>query len=110
MNFIIKTFYDILNNINKQKKREEEIKNAFKYIYQSKIKSNFYLIMISILLINFWVISTYLFGFIFSASSHNAGLNQKIKKSSLFLMSNSIEMATAFIGGMGINLIFKFAF
>ena len=95
------------NNINKQKKREEEIKNAFKYIYQSKIKSNFYLIMISILLINFWVISTYLFGFIFSASSHNVGLNQKIKKSSLFLMSNSIEMATAFIGGMGIALFIK---
>jgi hypothetical protein len=95
-----------------QEKQEEEIKAMFKYVYKTRIKSNFYLILLSLLLINFWTISTYLFGFVFSASVHSSlNLQQqphhKAKHSPLYLMQDAIELVSSFVGGIGLGLFFK---
>jgi len=70
-----------------------------------KIESNFYMILISLLLIYFWVLSTYLFSFLFSSSSSLNASYLILTQHSNF--PNIMETISAVIGGMGVALFFR---
>jgi hypothetical protein len=76
---------------------------SIKCLYQSRFKTNLYTIIISLLLINFWLISTYLFAYVFSSSSYS----HLIVSLSIPYLSSAIEVTFSVIGGAGIALFFK---
>ena len=76
-------------------------------LHQSHLKSNFYMIIISVLLIHFWIISTYLFSYIISSSSYSLMIARSKESQSAVNISTFIEMFLATIGGIGTALFFK---
>ena len=83
-------------------------KSIINFLHQSKIKSNFYLIIISVLLIHFWIISTYLFNYIISSSSYSSLLKSSYRDNeSLESITNLIEIFLSTIGGVGTALFFR---
>ena len=65
------------------------------------LRWNFYSMLLSILLINFWILSTYLVGYLFSSSSYFSENDSDLKTSSI------LEMLSAVVGGFGSALLLK---
>ena len=82
-------------------------KYVLRFLHQSRLKSNFYMIIISVLLIHFWIIGTYLFSYIFSSSSYSHLINSYRMSESYESIRNFIEICLASVGGVGAALFFK---
>lgn len=79
------------------------------FLKNSKIRSNFHMIIVSLLMIHFWILSTYLFGYLFSSSSYTISFGSKHYYNAYlnYFLSSLVETLSAIIGGMGTALFFK---
>jgi hypothetical protein len=94
------------------KKTEYKLRTLLEFLYNSKLKSNFYSFIISLLLIHFWILSTYLTGYLFSPTvysiliGHGNKLSPEDNKHYSDL-STLVEILSAIVGGFGTALFFK---
>ncbi len=70
-----------------------------------KIKSNFYMILISLLLVYFWILNTYLFSYLFSTPESIGSIYFDFNQSKW--IESITETISAIIGGFGIFLFAK---
>lgn len=102
--------------------------NLIELIYSPKCKSNFYMAVASLMLIHFWILSTYLIGYLATTppspspitttsppptvSSTTVG-SRDSDKYDMFLLNhhhplwNLIEVVAAILGGIGLAVFFK---
>jgi hypothetical protein len=108
------------NNTNRRKQQAvissnlEEIKvemnllvNLIELIYSPKCKSNFYIGILSLMLIHFWILSTYLVGYLASPSTYTSYFGTEKYDIRMSPVSYLIEILAALVGGVGTALFFK---
>lgn len=108
------------NNNNRRKQQGvissnlEEIKvemnllvNLIELIYSPKCKSNFYIGILSLMLIHFWILSTYLVGYLASPSTYTSYFGTEKYDIRMSPVSYLIEILAALVGGVGTALFFK---
>lgn len=97
--------------------------NLIELIYSPKCKSNFYMAVASLMLIHFWILSTYLIGYLAttpppnqSPSSSSSGPQEDFDQYNVFLLNhhhplwNLVEVVSALVGGIGMAVFFKNVF
>jgi hypothetical protein len=93
------------------KKTEYKLRTLLEFLYNSKLKSNFYSFIISLLLIHFWILSTYLTGYLFSPTVYSILIGQGNKFASderhYSSLNTLVEILSAIVGGFGTALFFK---
>lgn len=102
---------------------EVKFKLLVDFLYNPKQKSNFYSFIISLLLIHFWILSTYLTGYLFSPTVYSILVGTSSKTATMFNNSQKfiastgfgsfidlsllVEVLAAIVGGFGAALFFK---
>ncbi len=100
-------------NETENKHFELNIRNLIDYLFNSKLRSNFYSFIISLLLIHFWILCTYLTGYLFSPTVYailmgNGNIAESANRlNSHYNISIVIEIVASGVGGFGAALFFK---
>ena len=100
----------LINNTTPKDVRVVEVSllvNLIELICSPKCKSNFYIGILSLMLIHFWILSTYMVGYLASPSTYSSYFGTEKYDISMSPVSYLVEVLAALVGGIGTALFFK---